>query len=765
MQGIKRSVSFLLVLIIALSVFSVFEPASSAQAAEVWQKQPADSVLDVNLASEPCVILDNSVYKMWYTQNTSDFSGFDTLISDLIAHSPDFINHFQSRDIPVDDYAQIKEIVEHLLELSQSDIGNLLKTDHSIIGYVTSNDGKSWEDSTNCVISGSGPGATYGVGAPTVLKSNDGYQMWYTGWDPDPAAIETFLSNLKTTYDSLSGEETNTLANDLFIQKDIALFLGHIKSYIANFDDFEDTLLADMDRVLNKGMKQIGYATSSDGINWTSVPCVFSGDPTTWDKYGRFSPSVVKNGATYEMWYSGFNLDYTVLLDLLGTNPDMNDINNTLAEAIQLSIGKATSTDGGITWVKTTTDSAVFKASATTGAISGAISPSILKVGTNSYKMWYTNINLPISSALDYLQGSGTLDTFTSASNMSIYKAESTDGGVTWTGASPLLTRGTGTSWDSLGVGSPSVIPNDSNFVLWYTGFSGPAGTLANSLLDGDGLSSAIADSDAQIRIGRVYSQSSGSGSGGGSSGGGGGGGGVKYTPVNINNCISPVPLRVDSQGIVESAVTLTSPDGKVINIAAGTKLLDFSGKPLSSLDIQPVTPLPAVPNGDTVVMAFNLSPEGANFVPALNITVNYEPSILPAGAAEKDLYIAWWDGTKWWQKMATVVNTETHTISFQLDHFSQYAVVGKISNTLLPSSTPTTTVKPTAIPVTTPSTKPSTTSAVTAHPVTKTSTPISQIPQETGISNWIIVLLAAVFVIVVIVTVFIVMRLRNSIG
>ena len=52
---------------------------------------------------------------------------------------------------------------------------------------------------------------------------------------------------------------------------------------------------------------KIGYAESTDGLNWTksgSNP-VFSGTPGGWDGFQVYAPSVVWDGSTYHMFFSG----------------------------------------------------------------------------------------------------------------------------------------------------------------------------------------------------------------------------------------------------------------------------------------------------------------------------------------------------------------------------------------------------------------------------------------------------------------------------
>lgn len=52
----------------------------------------------------------------------------------------------------------------------------------------------------------------------------------------------------------------------------------------------------------------IGYATSSDGINWTkdeNNPVYYKDDGITWRDNRTYTPSVIKDGANYKMWFTG----------------------------------------------------------------------------------------------------------------------------------------------------------------------------------------------------------------------------------------------------------------------------------------------------------------------------------------------------------------------------------------------------------------------------------------------------------------------------
>jgi predicted GH43/DUF377 family glycosyl hydrolase len=58
----------------------------------------------------------------------------------------------------------------------------------------------------------------------------------------------------------------------------------------------------------NNHWRGLGYATSSDGVNWTKHGQVLSwGDPGTWDSAIIHHPCVVEDGGTYYMFFAGSN--------------------------------------------------------------------------------------------------------------------------------------------------------------------------------------------------------------------------------------------------------------------------------------------------------------------------------------------------------------------------------------------------------------------------------------------------------------------------
>ena len=176
----------------------------------------------------------------------------------------------------------------------------------------------------------------------------------------------------------------------------------------------------------------IGYATSSDGINWTKYaanPVLAIGDSGTWEDFIMGSPSVIFVGNTYHMWYDG--TDGTIGID--GTTS---------------RIGYATSPDG-FTWTKYAANPIFDVGSPDTWDDESVFNPKVI-FKDNTYHMWYSG-----------------WDGF----NTRIGRATSSDG-FNWTksAGNPVVDIGLIESWDDASVGYPSVLFNGIIYEMWYTG-------------------------------------------------------------------------------------------------------------------------------------------------------------------------------------------------------------------------------------------------------------------------------------------------------
>ncbi|MFN8532214.1 MAG: hypothetical protein U0556_01535 [Dehalococcoidia bacterium] len=154
--------------------------------------------------------------------------------------------------------------------------------------------------------------------------------------------------------------------------------------------------------------------------------------------FGVASPSVIKDGSTYKMWFTG-----------QGDNPP----------ATAQAIGYATSPDG-INWTRPFTQP-VFRGQSPPNRDRAVNDPTVLKDGA-TYKMWYFGFETIDSRVLG-----------------DVYYATSLDG-ITWTRQNrdregnllPVLSVGSPLSWDDLEVRPGRVLRDGANLVMYYTGRS-----------------------------------------------------------------------------------------------------------------------------------------------------------------------------------------------------------------------------------------------------------------------------------------------------
>lgn len=189
------------------------------------------------------------------------------------------------------------------------------------------------------------------------------------------------------------------------------------------------------------------YAESQDGINWVrpiSTPVLIPGDSGTWDSWSVAPGPVIKDGATYRMYYLGCS------------NP--ND---------QFHIGLATSSDGKL-WQKY---------------------PTPVLVGSSNWERQISPHSILKKNGIYFLYYVGRNQTFLDR----IGVAFSNDG-VSWSkySGNPIITPTQ--SWEGSGVSWPGVIYNNGVFKMIYqmisyqnkafgmaTSFDGKVWTKSNS--------------------------------------------------------------------------------------------------------------------------------------------------------------------------------------------------------------------------------------------------------------------------------------------
>jgi beta-1,2-mannobiose phosphorylase / 1,2-beta-oligomannan phosphorylase len=334
----KRIFCLGVTMIIALASCGI--PAETADPG-TWQKSAANPVLRHDLAlsanydhftiSDPCVLQDEGLYKMWYTAGGYTPPDPENHCSIAYATSTDGIHWGKSNLSPVlnndqsswDAYAV--ETVSVLAD-SEADAAERYKMWYAgrtkpyedggpayDIGYAVSPDGIRWNKVGGAPVlsrGGSNEWDNSFLEGPTVIKDGSVYKMWYAGFD----AVA-------------DGQSTD-------------------------------------------GKVSIGYATSVDGIVWTKYernPVLSVGPRSAWDGKTVQDPCVIKTEGVYRMWYGGASYDF---------------------QKFGQQTGYAESSDG-ISWIKSGDNPVLKRGNPGSWDANTASFPSVLIEG-ELIKMWYT---------------------------------------------------------------------------------------------------------------------------------------------------------------------------------------------------------------------------------------------------------------------------------------------------------------------------------------------------------------------------------------
>jgi predicted GH43/DUF377 family glycosyl hydrolase len=175
------------------------------------------------------------------------------------------------------------------------------------VGYATSVDGVNWKkyDGKPINLNPGAPGSwddNLAVTGPVICEG-DTFKMWYVGKDGT-----TYRAGYATSTDGINWNkhpdpvlnigETGTW-DDVHVYPRSVIFDGEIYKMWYGGDDG------------NK--RRIGYATSSDGIEWVKLegknPVLIEGNSNDFDQNGVQDPVVINDGIKYHIWYNGRNYD------------------------------------------------------------------------------------------------------------------------------------------------------------------------------------------------------------------------------------------------------------------------------------------------------------------------------------------------------------------------------------------------------------------------------------------------------------------------
>jgi len=176
------------------------------------------------------------------------------------------------------------------------------------------------------------------------------------------------------------------------------------------------------------GVQKIGLATSPDGVNWTrhsGNPVLTAGESAAWDAQSVFAPFVIFDGKSFKMWYHG------------------------RGRYVQAA-GYAESADG-INWTKHPTN-------------------PVLPPIPNSWESYTIGVNTVVfANGIYQLWYGGNDGTVTR-----LGYAISADG-KTWEryGSNPIFQAGASGAWDSATLGGFCVLRESNAYKMWYSGNNG----------------------------------------------------------------------------------------------------------------------------------------------------------------------------------------------------------------------------------------------------------------------------------------------------
>jgi predicted GH43/DUF377 family glycosyl hydrolase len=273
------------------------------------------------------------------------------------------------------------------------------------------------------------------VDDPTLAKVGPTYVMWYSGTPEDggPPAIFIATSTNGTTWVRGNGGAPVLQGTPSAFDQD-----GVYGPDVV----YDPTDPATPYRMWYSGRAgvfgAIGYATSTDGLSWVKYPgtgqlplaVLTHGPAGSADSFSAADPSVLKDGSTWKMWYTG-------------------------DDSSKKRVAYATSTDG-ITWAKGGKVIAPEDPGVSANIAFGAFAPTVWKIGS-TYSMLLTGRKLV---------GQGVFQT-------KVMGTTSSDG-VTWAGPSPVLNpSGSNQNFDYSNLNGPDVLQDPGTaapYKLYYSG-------------------------------------------------------------------------------------------------------------------------------------------------------------------------------------------------------------------------------------------------------------------------------------------------------
>ncbi len=145
--------------------------------------------------------------------------------------------------------------------------------------------------------------------------------------------------------------------------------------------------------------------------------------------------------------------------------------------------------------------------------------------------------------------------------------------------------------------------------------------------------------------------------------------------------------VLINNQGEFINKVVISAPDGSIsLSIEAGTAILDANNTPLQSIKVAIDQVIPVPPEqAEIIADIFDIQPQSAIISPSLYVTLSYDPSLLPQGVSENDLWVYYFNGDSWEIMGYKNQDMTLNRVTTKISRFGKYSVLVPIK----PAATP----------------------------------------------------------------------------
>jgi hypothetical protein len=154
----------------------------------------------------------------------------------------------------------------------------------------------------------------------------------------------------------------------------------------------------------------------------------------------------------------------------------------------------------------------------------------------------------------------------------------------------------------------------------------------------------------------------------------------------SLNSDENPTEVTLDAEMTITAQFfpeEIVSADSKLhIAFRDGTVVEDKNGTRLCGIElaVADATP-PPPPDAEIIGEAYELGPHGATFTWPATLSFSYDPDEIPAGIAEKDLILGYYDEDAGeWLVLSSGVDEFRHTLSTRVNHLSTFAVMAPVA-------------------------------------------------------------------------------------